>query len=150
MEVLKATSEHITELSNLFNMYRIFYKQSSDLEAAKSFITERIKNDDSVIFIVMEDGKYLGFTQLYPSFSSVSMKRLWILNDLFVSESARNRGVAQLLLDAAKKFAIETKAKSLELQTANDNFSAQRLYEKNGYEKENEFFSYSFNLENKI
>jgi ribosomal protein S18 acetylase RimI-like enzyme len=148
MEILNATSEHITELSKLFNMYRVFYKKKSDLEAAETFISERIKNDDSVIFIVVEDGNYLGFTQLYPLFSSVSMKRLWILNDLFVSESARNRGVAQLLLDAAKKFAIETRAKSLELQTANDNYTAQRLYEKNGYKIENEFISYSLSLEN--
>ncbi|MEH7454409.1 GNAT family N-acetyltransferase [Gottfriedia acidiceleris] len=148
MEVVRAKSEHITEVANLFDQYRIFYKQESNLNGAIDFITERINNKDSVIFLVKEEEQYMGFTQLYPSFSSVSMKKLWILNDLYVTESARQKGVAQLLLNAAKKFAIESKAKALDLQTAIDNKSAQALYEKNGYQVDKEFLSYSLNLEN--
>lgn len=147
MEVIHAKSEHISEVANLFNQYRMFYKQESNLNGAIDFITERINNKDSVIFLVKEEGKSLGFTQLYPSFSSVSMKKLWVLNDLYVTESARQKGVAQLLLNAAKKFAIESKAKALDLQTAIDNKSAQALYEKNGYQVDKEFLSYSLNLE---
>lgn len=148
MEVVRAKSEHITEVANLFDQYRMFYKQESNLNEAIDFITERINNKDSVIFLVKEEEQYMGFTQLYPSFSSVSMKKLWILNDLYVTESARQKGVAQLLLNAAKKFAIESKAKALDLQTAIDNKSAQALYEKNGYQVDKEFLSYSLNLEN--
>ncbi|MEH7403836.1 GNAT family N-acetyltransferase [Gottfriedia acidiceleris] len=148
MEVVRAKSEHITEVANLFDQYRMFYKQESNLNGAIDFITERINNKDSVIFLVKEEEQYMGFTQLYPSFSSVSMKKLWILNDLYVTESARQKGVAQLLLNAAKKFAIESKAKALDLQTAIDNKSAQALYEKNGYQVDKEFLSYSLNLEN--
>ncbi len=148
MEVVRAKSEHITEVANLFDQYRMFYKQESNLNGAIDFITERINNKDSVIFLVKEEEQYMGFTQLYPSFSSVSMKKLWILNDLYVTETARQKGVAQLLLNAAKKFAIESKAKALDLQTAIDNKSAQALYEKNGYQVDKEFLSYSLNLEN--
>ncbi|MES9683864.1 GNAT family N-acetyltransferase [Gottfriedia acidiceleris] len=148
MEVVRAKSEHITEVANLFNQYRMFYKQESNLNGAIDFITERINNKDSVIFLVKDENQSMGFTQLYPSFSSVSMKKLWILNDLYVTETARQKGVAQLLLNAAKKFAIESKAKALDLQTAIDNKSAQALYEKNGYQVDKEFLSYSLNLEN--
>ncbi|PGS47311.1 N-acetyltransferase [Bacillus sp. AFS041924] len=147
MEVVRANSKHILEIANLFDQYRVFYKQESNLNGAVDFITERINNKDSVIFIVKEAGESIGFTQLYPSFSSVSMKKLWILNDLYVSEAARKKGVAQMLLDAAKEFGIETKAKALDLQTAIDNKSAQALYEKNGYQVDREFLSYSLNLE---
>ncbi|ODG92417.1 MULTISPECIES: GNAT family N-acetyltransferase [Bacillaceae] len=148
MEVVRAKSEHITDVANLFDQYRMFYKQESNLNGAIDFITERIKTQDSVIFLVKEEDQSMGFTQLYPSFSSVSMKKLWILNDLYVTETARKKGVAQLLLDAAKKFAIVSKAKALDLQTAIDNKSAQALYEKNGYQVDKEFLSYSLNLEN--
>ncbi|PEJ60664.1 GNAT family N-acetyltransferase [Bacillus sp. AFS002410] len=147
MEVVQAKSEHIVEVAKLFDQYRQFYKQESNVNEAINFITERINNKDSVIFIVKEGEESLGFTQLYPTFSSVSMKKLWILNDLFVTEAARKKGVAQMLLDAAKGFAINTKAKALDLQTAIDNKSAQALYEKNGYQVDKEFFSYSLNLE---
>ncbi|MEE6450007.1 GNAT family N-acetyltransferase [Gottfriedia acidiceleris] len=148
MEVVRAKSEHITEVANLFDQYRMFYKQESNLNGAIDFITERINNNDSIIFLVKEKDQSIGFTQLYPSFSSVSMKKLWILNDLYVTETARQKGVAQLLLNAAKEFAIKSKAKALDLQTAIDNKFAQALYEKNGYQVDKEFLSYSLNLEN--
>ncbi|WP_430510430.1 GNAT family N-acetyltransferase [Gottfriedia solisilvae] len=150
MRVFQAKTSEVKEVAKLFDQYRVFYKQESNIEAAEAFISERMENNESVIFVVEEEGEFLGFTQLYPSFSSVSMKRLWILNDLFVSKTARNKGVAQYLLDTAKQFAIETSAKSLDLQTANDNFAAQALYEKNGYELEKDFRSYSLMIENPL
>lgn len=147
MRVYQATASDVKDVSKLFDQYRMFYKQTSNIEGAEAFISERIQKNESVIFVVEEDGEFLGFTQLYPSFSSVSMKKLWILNDLFVTSSARKKGVAQLLLNTAKEFAIETKAKSVDLQTANDNKAAQALYEKNGYELEKTFRSYSLHIE---
>ncbi|GGI15262.1 GNAT family N-acetyltransferase [Gottfriedia solisilvae] len=150
MRVFQAKTSEVKEVAKLFDQYRVFYKQESNIEAAEAFISERMENNESVILVVEEEGEFLGFTQLYPSFSSVSMKRLWILNDLFVSKTARNKGVAQYLLDTAKQFAIETSAKSLDLQTANDNFAAQALYEKNGYELEKDFRSYSLMIENQL
>lgn len=142
--VQQATIENLEELAYLFNEYRIFYKQESDVERAKTFLFDRLELKESVIFLAkeVESSNALGFTQLYPSFSSVSMKRLWILNDLFVLDEYRGRGVAQLLLDVARDYAIQSKAKGIELATAIDNVKAQRLYERNRYIKDNEFFHY--------
>ncbi|WP_373232209.1 N-acetyltransferase family protein [Cohnella sp.] len=148
LEVSKATLEDLQQIAILFNEYRIFYKQPTDLEKARAFLLERIEKDESVIFKV-KDGelsKVIGFTQLYPSFSSISMKRSWILNDLYVLEEFRGRGAAQQLLDAAQDYANSTCAKGLSLSTAIDNIVAQRIYERNGYQRDNEFYNYYLTL----
>ncbi len=147
MEVYQATFTDLEEVAKLFDLYRMFYQQPSNLKAAEKFIHERFEQHESIIFVAVEDGKYFGFTQLYPSFSSVSMKRLWILNDLYVIEEARNKGVGKKLLEAAKQMAKETGAKGLNLQTAFNNFSAQSLYEKDGWMKDEQFFTYVFPIE---
>ncbi|UOY94214.1 GNAT family N-acetyltransferase [Ectobacillus sp. JY-23] len=146
MHVYKATLEDAEGLSALFDLYRQFYDQDANLEGAKLFLSERLQKQESVIFVAVQDLVYLGFIQLYPSFSSVSMRRTWILNDLYVQEEARGQGVAQKLLDAAKIHALQSGAKSLELQTAPDNLAAQRLYEKNGYKHDTSFRNYSLCL----
>ena len=94
----------------------------------------------------IELGTAVGFTQLYPSFSSISMKRSWILNDLYVVEDYRRRGVAQLLLESAKGYAKQVKSKGLGLSTANNNLNAQRIYERNGYKQDEEFIHYYLTL----
>lgn len=142
MDILQAKIKDLDEVAKLFNSYRMFYGQDSDLESARTFLKERMENEQSIIFVVKEGEKYVGFTQLYPSFSSVSMKRVWILNDLYVDLDARKQGVGEMLLQKAKAFAIETGAKSLSLSTAKNNDSAQRLYEKNGYKRDSEFYHY--------
>jgi ribosomal protein S18 acetylase RimI-like enzyme len=148
LKVTQATIENLDELASLFNEYRVFYGQESDLDGAKQFLFERTRSLESIIFLVfnIDEQRAIGFTQLYPSFSSVSMKRTWILNDLYVIEQYRKQGVAKLLLDAAKTYAIKTKAKGLGLSTAIDNHIAQRLYEKNGYKKDTEYYHYFFNV----
>jgi ribosomal protein S18 acetylase RimI-like enzyme len=146
MEIFEATIEDLEGVSNLFNLYRIFYQQESDLESAKTYIKERIENKESVLFVVKDKQNYVGFTQLYPAFSSISLKRAWILNDLYVDKEARKQGVGELLLRKAKEFAIETGAKSLSLSTAPDNHSAQRLYEKNGYKRDTQYYHYELDL----
>ena len=133
MEVFQAHFEHLEEVSKLFDQYRVFYKSSSDIEAARTFLQERFQKDDSMIFVVSNEGNLIGFTQLYPSFSSVSMKRIWILNDLFVEESYRNNGVAKLLISTAENFAKETGAARIILSTQVSNITAQSLYESLGY-----------------
>ncbi|MEC1718689.1 GNAT family N-acetyltransferase [Schinkia azotoformans] len=146
MKILHATIEDLEGVSNLFNLYRMFYQQESDLEGAKAYIKERIENKDSVIFVVKDKQNYVGFTQLYPTFSSISMKRAWIFNDLYVDTEARKQGVGEMLLHKAKEYAIETGAKSISLETASDNYSAQRLYERNGYKRDSQFYHYELDL----
>ncbi len=146
--VKQATIDNLEEIAYLFNEYRIFYKQESDLEGARCFLFDRFEHRESIIYIANEgeSNKTIGFTQLYPSFSSVSMMRSWILNDLFVVNEYRSRGVAQLLLDSARLYTEQTKAKGLGLSTAIDNIKAQRIYERNGYKRDNEFYHYYLSL----
>lgn len=142
--IKQADIADLDEAAVLFNAYREFYGQQPDLEGARAFLFERTAYRQSVIFIARDEasGKAAGFTQLYPVFSSVSMERVLVLNDLFVAEAFRKRGVAQRLLDAAKAYAVSVRAKGLELSTAMDNEAAQRLYEASGYERDESYYHY--------
>lgn len=146
MKVVKASIEYIDLLVPLFDGYRVFYEQTSDPEGARKFLTSRINNNESVIFAAMkeENGEHIamGFVQLYPSFSSVSMKKTWILNDLYVAEGYRKGGAAETLLKAAEEFGKGTGARYLMLQTHISNTPAQNLYEKLGWKKDEEHFYY--------
>lgn len=140
MIVRRAKKKDLEQLSVLFDKYRIFYKQEPDMATSKLFLKKRMKREESVIFVAEERGELVGFTQLFPIFSSVSMRRTWLLNDLYVNERSRGIGVAGALLNAAKEFGRETNSKWLLLQTAADNITAQKVYEKNGWIKETDFF----------
>src|SRR5690606_37911153 len=148
----QATIEQIDDVAYLFNEYRVFYKQTSDLNGAKQFIQDRFQQRDSVIFLVIdeEENKAIGFTQLYPSHSSVSMKRIWILNDLYVLESHRKQGVASLLLEEARSYGVLTNAARISLSTAINNETAQKLYEQTGYRQDNEYYHYSYELQSQM
>ncbi|OIR01179.1 mycothiol acetyltransferase [mine drainage metagenome] len=145
--IRKATINDVAVIAPLFDGYRIFYKQTADLAGAEKFISDRINKNESVIFLAEENNKAVGFTQLYPIFSSVGMKRCWLLNDLFVAPDARGKGVADALLQTAQQFGAETNSRWLMLQTAVDNYAAQKVYERNGWKKEQQFFTYNYALD---
>jgi len=142
--IKQAGIEDLEKLAELFNLYRIFYEQQSDITKANQFLFERIERKESIIFIVKDSGKseFIGFTQLYPSFSSISMQRSWILNDLYVKTEHRGNGVAKLLLEKANSYALETVSKGLSLSTSIDNVRAQKIYEDFGFIRDEEFFHY--------
>ena len=150
LQIVEAGPARIAELADLFDEYRVFYGQPRDRIGAEAFIGERVARGESVIFLARAsvDGETvpLGFTQLYPSFSSVSMKRLWILNDLFVRPVARRSGVARALLDRATQLARDTGARGVILETTMDNHEAQALYDSYGYKKDTEFFRYTLDI----
>ncbi len=143
MNVTLADSSSIPKLANLFNQYRIFYGEKTDLQAATDFLTSRFNNKDSVILVAHENSKMSGFIQLYPSFSSVGMQKIWILNDLFVDTDFRRQKIARNLMEAAKRYAKETGALRIDLATQTSNIIAQNLYESMGYTKNESFFHYS-------
>jgi GNAT superfamily N-acetyltransferase len=120
------------QLAILFDQYRVFYDQKSDLEGAKTYLEERLNNHQSIIIITEDDGELVGFTQLYPSFSSVSMKPLYILNDLFVIKEYRGNGIGQILLKAAGNLGKSLGWKGMVLETHFDN-PAQKLYKREGW-----------------
>jgi ribosomal protein S18 acetylase RimI-like enzyme len=145
--ITRATLSDLDALTPLFDGYRVFYGKPSDPATARAFLRERLSNDESVIFLARDaDGSALGFTQLYPCFSSVSARRLWILNDLFVALDARRRGVARALLERAREHGQETGVVRLILQTAHDNTQAQALYESLGWVRQGGMYEYALEL----
>lgn len=138
--VRQATVDDVALVAPLFNEYRVYYKQASDLESAKIFLQDRLLRNESIVFLALNDGEAIGFTQLYPIFSSVSLKKAWLLNDLFVHESARGNGAGKELLKAAKELGEETDSKFLMLQTQLDNEGAQKLYSSNGWKPLSDMF----------
>jgi GNAT superfamily N-acetyltransferase len=139
--LIKGTLEHLDDLSSLFDAYRVFYEQPSDLKRAKEFLKNRIANEEAIVFMAYLDKKAIGFTQLFPSFSSVSMKPLLILNDIYVDKDFRQKGIGEALLVHAQEYCSQLNYKGLALETATDN-AAQQLYEKLGWEKDTHCFHY--------
>jgi GNAT superfamily N-acetyltransferase len=131
--IRKADFPDLQALSGLFDLYRIFYRKETDPEGAKKFLTERMERNESVVFVAEIEGVLVGFTQLYPQFSSTRMQRTWLLNDLFVLEEHRGRGIAKLLIDAAKQLAVDTGAAGLLLETEKTNTTGNRLYPSAGF-----------------
>ena len=145
--VRQANSEDLEFLVPLFNAYREFYRQPSDPHLARSFLQARLENRDAVILPAgREGGSALGFTQLFPSFSSLGAARIFILNDLFVVPSARRTGVGSQLLRAAAEFARCAGAIRLTLSTEVTNKDAQALYEAEGWTRQTDFFVYNQSL----
>jgi len=143
ISVRQAGLADVDIIAPLFDNYRQFYRQLSDLPLARNFIHERLARLESVIFLAeSDDGTTVGFTQLYPSYSSIAARRTWVLNDLFVIEKARGYGVGSALLNAAKSHAQASGATQLDLSTAHDN-PAQKLYEAHGYVRDDNYYHYS-------
>lgn len=133
MNIRTATMGDIDELVKLFDAYRVFYKQESDLKGAAQFLTDRLTFKDSEIFVASQDDELLGFVQLYPRFSSTYLKRIWLLNDLFVSSEARGKNVGVRLIERAKVLAFSTKSVGLLLETEKTNEIGNKLYPKTGF-----------------
>jgi GNAT superfamily N-acetyltransferase len=149
-QILRAGLEHLDYLVPLFNAYREFYQQAPDLDGARQFLHDRLLQGEAVIFLALKGNEEqeigIGFTQLYPSFSSVAMRPIWILNDLFVSPGFRRGGVARRLLEAARELAMATHAARLTLATARGNTGAKALYESMGYWPDQAFDHYDLSL----
>lgn len=146
--VRQAGPDDVEQLAPLFDAYRQFYQQPSDLALARDFLAERLSRAESVVFVAERDGRAVGFVQLYPLFSSTAARprRLWLLNDLFVSPDVRGGGVGRALMERARRLAEETGAVGLELATAVTNRGAQRLYESLGYRLDDGFLRYELGL----
>ncbi|MEM7550941.1 MAG: GNAT family N-acetyltransferase [Bacteroidota bacterium] len=131
----KATKQDLEQLTGLFDSYRVFYRKSSDIESAKTFLSERVKYNDSEIYVAENpERKLVGFVQLYPLFSSTRMKKLWLLNDLFVDPDARGQGVSVSLIEKAKALVRESNACGMFLETEKTNLIGNNLYPRTGFE----------------
>ncbi|MFB9051769.1 GNAT family N-acetyltransferase [Formosa undariae] len=146
MTYRKAIEKDLKSVAELFDSYRVFYEKESDLESAEKFIFERLKNNDSEIFIAENESlELVGFVQLYPLFSSTRMEKLWLLNDLFVNADFRGKGVSVNLIDTAKNLVRETHACGLFLETSKTNIIGNNLYPKTGFKLNNDSNYYEWN-----
>ena len=149
--IRRATADDVELLSKLFDAYRVFFGQDSDVSLAQEFFGDRLRNSESVVFCALTpDERCVGFAQLYPSFSSVSAKRIWILNDLFVSEPYRGMGIGTRLLDEIRAFGEVTQAKWILIETKASNTGAQKLYESHGYQKVTERFFFERKIKSQL
>ncbi|MEM8526988.1 MAG: GNAT family N-acetyltransferase [Bacteroidota bacterium] len=134
MKIRAAEIKDLEQLTRLFDGYRVFYRKSSNVNAAKQFLTERLERGDSEIYVAETEKDILvGFVQLYPLFSSTRMKRLWLLNDLFVDATFRGKGIAIELIERAKQLVRDTDACGMYLETEKSNTVGNRLYPKVGF-----------------
>jgi GNAT superfamily N-acetyltransferase len=146
LTVRQATVADVDLIAPLFDQYRQFYRKTADLEGARRFLLDRFAHLESVIFLAFAGEAAVGFTQLYPSFSSASMARIFVLNDLFVAPDARVHGAGTALLRAAAEYGRRTGAVRLTLSTELTNVTAQRLYEKTGWTRDTVFCAYQLAL----
>ncbi|AIN61730.1 ribosomal protein S18 acetylase RimI-like enzyme [Pseudomonas sp. TE6288] len=145
MRIIQATLEHLDLLTPLFVKYREFYGQLPYPDSSRAFLEKRLKRKESIIYLALPDDgddRLMGFCQLYPSFSSLSLKRVWILNDIYVAEDSRRMLVADNLMREAKKMAKKSNAVRMRVSTSSDNEVARKTYESMGFRKDTEFENY--------
>ncbi|MCU0438860.1 MAG: GNAT family N-acetyltransferase [Raineya sp.] len=144
ISIQKFDNQDIRDLAQVFDLYRIFYQKESDIKGAEQFLKARLENNESVIYIALnnEKNKIIGFVQLYPLFSSTRMQKLWLLNDLYVIETYRSKGISRMLIDVSKNLCKDTNACGLMLETAKDNIIGNQLYPATDFvlDKEHNFY----------
>jgi len=103
-KIIKAEEKHIKKIGILFNLYRQFYKYESNLIKSTNYIKDRINNNESIIFIAMNDtNEAIGFVQLYETFGSLDLGKIIILYDLYVKEDHRKNNIGKKLMEIHKK-----------------------------------------------
>ena len=137
--------QDVDQLTDLVEQYREFYGQARS-EQTRPYLMERLSRRESVILVAENDDALVGFTQCYPTFSTVSLSAIWLLNDLFVIPDHRRQQVAEQLMQATEDAAKEAGATRIWLRTAHTNTPAQSLYEKRGWVEDEVFRRYDLML----
>ena len=143
--IRKATIKDLDQLTALFDQYLLFYKKPSNVEKHKSYLRERIENNEAIIFMAFDDElteKAIGFTLIYPTFSSILLNKILILNDLYVDSTIRNNGTGEKLILKTVELAKELDVKLVRLRTAKNNIIAQGLYHKMGFVRDELVYTY--------
>tara|TARA_B110000908_G_C9811437_1_gene253075 strand:- start:27 stop:479 length:453 start_codon:yes stop_codon:yes gene_type:complete len=147
IKIIEANIEQLDIIMELFNQYMIFYKKPSNETKYKAYLKERIEKNETTIFLALNSENIpLGFVLNYYSFSSVSLGKTITLNDLFVKSEYRKKGIAEKLINKTFDLAKKNGAIRVDLGTAKDNYTAQKLYERIGFVKDEEYFAYSYSI----
>ncbi len=140
--VRQAVITDVERLASVFDAYRVHFGQQSRRQEAEEFLFQRFEHRESIIFVAEGNGQILAMAQLYPAFSSLTLQRIWILNDFFVVEDVRSRGVGRRLLAAVKEFSLASRAKGIELSVEHTNARAWAFWEREGFLRDEEFRYY--------
>jgi GNAT superfamily N-acetyltransferase len=117
--------------------YQRFY-EVADVEDGRnrSFFSRFIApSDDGVLLGAWQGEELGGYACLYWHFTSLVPAETVLMNDLYVDEASRGRGIGRALIEASAAVARERGAHHLEWATAPDNETAQRLYDSTGAER---------------
>ncbi len=142
LDIYDAEEEDLEEVAVLFDRYRMFYGQDPDPDRAEAYLRERFEAGESLICVARVDGAAVGFTQVYPHLSSLSLGRVHVLNDIYVEEGHRGEGIGVGLLEAVRERAIESGAIRIELETGEFNKRAQAVYEAFGFVQQSGMLHY--------
>nr|WP_263323282.1 GNAT family N-acetyltransferase [Neobacillus sp. Marseille-Q6967] len=138
----QATIQDLGRIIPIFDSYREYFGQPKNPEAVERFLFQKFERLESIIYIAEQDSEVIGIAQLYPVFSSLTLERVWLLNDFFISEQYRNRAVGTMLFNKVKEFSSLTKAKGIELTVEHVNQKAWQFWERQGFKLDEEFRSY--------
>jgi GNAT superfamily N-acetyltransferase len=144
--IRQAVIDDLPKVVGIFDAYRQYFGQKSDPEGVERFLFDRFEHRESVMFLAEADGRVMGIAHLYPSFSSLTLQRVWILNDFFIEESCRHGGVGGKLFEAVKAYARKTRAKGIELTVEHTNVRGWTFWEKQGFRLDTEFRIYFLKL----
>lgn len=142
MRIIPADLEHLDQLTPMFVHYRELYGAMPQQQASKAFLTERLQKQEAIILLAFIEDTLVGFCLVYPSFSSVSLRPIWILNDLYVAEGQRRKQAAKKLLQAITEQARANNAVRLRVSISVNNEIAQRLYESADFLEDRHFRNY--------
>jgi GNAT superfamily N-acetyltransferase len=129
ISVRQASILDLYKLVPVFDSYREYFKQERNATEVEKFLFDKFEHLESVIFIAEQNSELIGFAQLYPIFSSLTLQRVWLLNDFFICEDYRNKGVGKQLFEKVKEFTLLTKSKGMELSVEHINEKAWRFWE---------------------
>lgn len=148
--ISRARPVDVAAATELFVSYQAFYRVIADVAKARAFVSDRLRLNDTIFLMARYEDtpthKGVGFAQMMPKLSSTSMRRDWVLNDLFVVEEYRRRGIATALMNESLAFAKRTGGVKMSLKTQADNTPARALYERDGWELDAEFVTYTLKV----
>lgn len=142
-QVRPAAPADLDDVARLFGGYLQFYGRHRDAVDVRAFLAARQAAGDAVVLVAEVDGAVVGFAQCYPTWSSLSLARAWVLNDLFVDAAARGTGAGRALVRGVLAAASAAGAVTVSLETARTNRAAQALYAAEGFTRDDEFWVYA-------
>jgi len=136
-----------SEWQELYYAYLAFY-ESEPIDEATNILWTRLTAESAEIqsSVIEIDGKLVGFVHYHFQLSSWSHSSHCYLEDLYVDERFRNRGIASALIEEVKRAALERQCSELFWITRSGNATARRLYDK--VARQSDFVRYEILLEN--